>query len=750
MEKHELIRSITAVEVMERLHLKPSQPEYLPTRQEVIRLLQQVETVITPAHHFRRLQLMENSLILGDGQLQGAAMLVTLGQGADELAQILYHSEQVYSQFILEIILDLCLFRYSQAIFTTEEAKLREEGLCFTRILEPQRHLNQGQVQYLLKQLVIRDQPIERTENGMFRPAKTMLFAYQLSMASDRSGVDLTDHHCSRCQLQECMFRKELQFQVRWEESGFSKLFTISPNQDLCSALREQGIQVDAPCGGRGICRKCTIRLKSGRLRGEQAAEGAWLACVSFAETDLVIGPSGGRRLEKDMYVEGAKTTGRCRHSVAVRRQEAIQVGIVIDIGSTTVAVNQVDLERGRAIRWQGFANPQRSYGADVLSRIRAAVDGQQQILREQIVKALREAIAQIYYESTEAQQAYMSSERMRLVIGGNSTMIHLLLGYPCDRLGQYPFSGHSFTAVQAPIQDILDGVVIGGNCYIFPAVSAFVGGDITAGLFAEDFGNNAQIRLLLDIGTNGEMVLGRAGHMIGCSTAAGPVFEGGGIRCGMSALPGAIDHVWQENGQIKCRVLGEASPIGICGTGLIDAVVTLRECGLIDETGLLAEPYFTKGYPLAGAVRLYQEDIRQLQMAKAAIGAGILTLMEAYGIEEGELSEVILAGGFGSKLSAENSRLLGLIPLRQTPIRSAGNLVLAGGIRFLKEVMQEELPAWTLMSEQTQLSAQTQRKSVVDIVLPEQIVLQVREMNLALERGFQDRYLEQMNLPLR
>lgn len=740
MDKHKLIRSITAVEVMERLHVKPTEPEYLPTRQEVIGLLQQVEAVLTPAHRFRRLQLMENRLILGDDLGQGAAMLVTLGQGADELAQSLYHGEQVYSQLILEIILDLCLFRYSKAVFEEEEEKLRGEGFCFEQILEPQTHLDQGQVQYLLRQLAIADQPIERTENGMFLPAKTMLFAYRLATISDcdlTTGqvqadpdamlhrLNKTGHqHCSRCQLQECMFRKEQQFQIRWEEAGFSKLFTVSPKQDLCTALKAQNIQVDAPCGGRGVCRKCALHLKSGRLRGKQAADGGWLACVSFAESDLVIGPSGGRRWEKDMYVEGAKASGRCKHSAAVRRLEAEQVGIVIDIGSTTVAVNQIDLERGRAIRWRGFVNPQRSYGADVLSRVRAAVDGQQQALQDLIITALREALSQIYNESTEMQKTYMRSEQMRVVIGGNCTMIHLLLAYPCEQLGQYPFSGYSFAAVQAPTCDILDIGFIGGETYIFPAVSAFVGGDITAGLFAEDFGRNEQIRLLLDIGTNGEMVLGKSGHMIGCSTAAGPVFEGGGIRCGMSALPGAIDHVWLQDGQVKCRVLGDREPLGLCGTGLIDAVVTLRECGLIDETGLLAEPYFTKGYPLAGDVRLYQEDIRQLQMAKAAIGAGILTLMSAYGIEEKEIAEVILAGGFGSKLSAQNSRLLGLIPLQQTPIRSAGNLVLAGGVRYLRQIMQPEQAAQ-----------------------PELIVPQVREMNLALERGFQDRYLEQMNI---
>ena len=738
MNKQELIRSITPVMVMERLHIKPSDSEYLQTRQEVVQILGLVEERLHPSARFRRLQPMENTLILGEGTKQGAAMLVSLGAGVDELAAGLHDSGQVYQQYILELVLDLCLFQYSKAVFAEVEADLQRDGLCFTKILEPQQDLQEGQTAYLLKQLIFADYAVQKTEAGMLTPAKSMLFAYELgrweqagslaNQAAEGSGSASVGHDCSRCQLQECMFRTEECFLVSWEESGFTKQFRIKTGQSLRDALQEQTIAIQVPCAGRGVCKKCTIRLKSGKLHGVQVAGDDWLACVSYAASDIVIGPSGGGRPEKDIYVEGTKVPGRCKHSAAVRRLEATRVGIAIDIGSTTVAVNQIDLEyKGRPIRWQGLENPQRRFGADVISRIREATDGQAETLRTELVAAISRAIRQIYSESTEIQQAYMKGEQMRVAIGGNSTMIHLLLGYPCDALGQYPFTGHSFAAVNGRCAELLPNSGLGGSYYIFPALAAFVGGDITAGLYAEDFASAKQIRLLLDIGTNGEMVLGSADRMVACATAAGPVFEGGGIRCGMGALPGAIDHVWLEDGQVQFRTLGAEEPRGLCGTGLIDAVVVLRKLAIIDETGLLQEPYFTEGYPLTETVRLYQEDIRNLQMAKAAIGAGIKTLLAAYGISEQELSEVILAGGFGSKLSAENSRTLGLIPLSGVPIRSAGNLVLAGCIRYLMETDKAE--------------------SLTNEADPASLLPQIKEMNLAMERGFQERYLEHMNL---
>jgi len=317
--------------------------------------------------------------------------------------------------------------------------------------------------------------------------------------------------------------------------------------------------------------------------------------------------------------------------------------GLAVDIGTTTVAAYLYRLADGACLAAQSALNPQARFGADVISRIQAALSGQGEILAQtiwQCIKELRNAL-------TDSIQA--------TVITGNTAMLYLLCGYAPHALAAMPFrADHLFG-------EWYDGCM--GRVYLPACIAAYVGADITAALLAADLYRDGTVtdgppRLLVDIGTNGEIALAANGRLLCCATAAGPAFEGAGISCGMLAKPGAIDRVDYSNGTIRFTVIGEGEALGLCGSGLVDAAAALLEAGLLDETGVL------QTYTFPGTtVSLTQADIRALQLAKAAICAGMKTLLAESGVTEEEVAELLIAGGFGSRIRPDSAERIGLIP---------------------------------------------------------------------------------------
>lgn len=362
---------------------------------------------------------------------------------------------------------------------------------------------------------------------------------------------------------------------------------------------------------------------------------------------------------------------------------------VTVDVGTTTIAMQLYDWDGSVATDF-ACVNPQVRFGADVLSRIRAAQD-------RSAAEAMRREVTEKLEIGLQAFRAHLEpGETMRMVLAGNTTMIYLLLGYDPGELGRAPFTaGHLETA---------ETQIGGVPCVIFPGLSAFVGGDIAAGMYACEMADKRELTLLIDLGTNGEMVLGNQDRRIACSTAAGPAFEGGVNR-------------------------------GIWGADMVHLLARLRQEHIIDATGLLSDEYFEDGI-LIESVRVTQEAVRAIQLAKGAIGAGIRILMREYGLGEDwqAISRVVLAGGFGYYLRPEDAAGIGLLPGALVPKTAAGgNTALAGALRLGRLLWAQD-------------TVEASQKCMRE--LPELLGISGTEiLNLAEHPDFQELYIENMNL---
>ena len=300
------------------------------------------------------------------------------------------------------------------------------------------------------------------------------------------------------------------------------------------------------------------------------------------------------------------------------------------------------------------------------MGRIGAAMEGQLPKLRDQV----RNAIGELLAKAGGAVDA--------MVITGNTTMLYLLTDRDPTCLSAYPFEADTLFDRDWKLGD--------AAVYLPPCMNAYVGADITCAVLASGM-CKGKTALLCDIGTNGELALWKDGTLYVTSTAAGPAFEGAGISCGCGSIPGAIDQAWIEGGELWLHAIGDAAPVGLCGSGLIDVVAALLDLEWMDETGSLEDEDVT----LAPGVTLLQKDIRAVQLAKAAIAAGIETLLEASGTDCKEVTKLYIAGGFGSHLDLQSAARIGLIPAELTDrVEIIGNAALAGAAQILLD--QEKL----------------------------------------------------------
>lgn len=411
--------------------------------------------------------------------------------------------------------------------------------------------------------------------------------------------------------------------------------------ENLLSALRGQGFAPDAPCGGHGSCGKCKVLVNG----IEQ------LACQTVIDRDMtVVLP---KTVEKTRVLEHGL-------DVAVPMQP-VKPGYLLafDIGTTTVVGYLLD-EQGRELASASMLNPQEPFGADVISRIQLALNGE----ADAMTGCIREGLTALTQEV--CRKADIETAQIGVVsVVGNPCMQQLFLGLPVNNLASVPFAPSIKASNIQPAKDI---VSLWENAVLLtpPDISGYVGADtmgcvLSARLYASD-----EVTLMVDIGTNGEMVLGSKTRMTACSTAAGPALEGAKIKFGMRGAPGAIDHVWVENGQLSCSVIGEGDAKGICGSGLIDAAACLLELGLLNARGRLQTEDELEGervVRLTDSVYLTQNDIREVQMAKGAIAAGISLMAGKLGIEIAQIDRVLLAGAFGSFLRPESACRIGLLP---------------------------------------------------------------------------------------
>jgi uncharacterized 2Fe-2S/4Fe-4S cluster protein (DUF4445 family) len=392
--------------------------------------------------------------------------------------------------------------------------------------------------------------------------------------------------------------------------------------------------------------------------------------------------------------------------------------GLAVDIGTTTIAFELADMQSGGRAGTHTMVNGQRRYAADVVTRIQLASQGEQEKLHESIINDINEGIGKIILNT-----GIPANQIKRMVITGNTTMLHLLLDMPCESLGQYPFTPVSVALVRNPFKRIFGKTLLDAEVIILPGVSAFVGADIVAGLhFCDTHPINAQ--LLIDLGTNGEMALITKNthtqpecekdrltrtRCLVTSTAAGPAFEAGNISNGMGSVPGAIARIRiTDDKKVEYETIGNQPPLGICGTGVVDITAQLVRRGLVDETGLLDDLYFDTGFPVTPSIMFTQKDIREIQLAKSAVRSGIEILLISAGLTYADIDRVYLAGGFGHKMDLNNARVLGIIPEALLPkVVTVGNSALGGCMRALLNVQAEyEMEGIAKKAEEINLSA--------------------------------------------
>lgn len=388
--------------------------------------------------------------------------------------------------------------------------------------------------------------------------------------------------------------------------------------------------------------------------------------------------------------------------------------GIAVDIGTTTVVARLVNLQTLDVVATVSAGNPQDRYGADVISRIGfAETDDRLKTLHETIVSCLNA----LFDEA--AQKAGIQPKHIyEAVIAGNTTMNHLLLKHPIRQLGQAPYKAHSLRPTSQRSGELGLHINRCGRIYTPPNIAGFVGSDTVAAALACGLDTVDILTLLVDIGTNGEIVLGAKDHLYAASCAAGPALEGTGLTCGSRAQAGAIERIIIDQNDIDIDVIGQNKPTSICGSGLIDAVAVLLDTGIIDATGRFNEPQeltapvtpekiaqrvttYKKepAFVLAGAenpenrVLLTQKDIRQIQLAKAAIQAGILLLLKEAGYETTHIQQVLLAGAFGNYIQKDNAVRIGMLPdIPVEKIHFVGNAAGSGAHMMLVNRMTRKI----------------------------------------------------------
>jgi len=453
--------------------------------------------------------------------------------------------------------------------------------------------------------------------------------------------------------------------------------------ESVFSALVRAGIVFQAPCGGRGICGKCRLALLEGRVRladsGEEVKAGSsFCACKAEALCDITVS------FEQDFFDVNFPASPL---AVTPVKRNIERAGIGIDIGTTTVQAQLVCLDTGEILETFSALNNQRSFGADVMSRIGAARGGKLEELygaiNRQVEDMLRQCIDKWSLPGIE-----------QCTVSGNTTMLHLFCGVDPSAMGEAPYTPVFLEERHFEGKELS---LSARHIALLPGISAFVGADITAGLAFLDVMNKGEKSIFIDIGTNGEIAVWNEEKkkLLCCSTAAGPCFEGAEISCGMGAEAGAINRISLKKeavnadmfnfGPLYYSTLGNVRARGICGAGLIDAIAVMKKLGVIDETGALADEYATGGFPLAEGIAVTQKDVRQFQLAKAAIFSGIKILCKTAGLEMENIDTAYIAGGLGFFINLENAAEVGLIPgamIGKTAV--CGNTSLKGAVKSL------------------------------------------------------------------
>ncbi len=580
---------------------------------------------------------------------------------------------------------------------------------------------------------------------------------------------------------------------------------TVDEGTSLLDAQIKAQLHPDAPCGGKGTCGKCLVNILSGGPAGIQKA------CVTEVHEDMEV-ELKAESLKHSILLEGAKRNividpaikgyhvavekcliGDSRSDWARLKEavsqasgipaEEIPVSLPVisglydyllahnfeadvimceneiidladsekplyvmayDIGTTTIVGYLLNARTGRELAVSSMLNPQSQFGADVIQRSNHALAEGVEELSSCVRKALNDLTAQA------ALQAGITAEEIYMItVVGNTCVHHLFAGIMPGALVHSPYNPSVSESMMLPAAQYGIRIHPHGKIMLLPNIAGFVGADTVGVLLATQFDTLEDLTLVIDIGTNGEMVLGNKDHMIACSTAAGPAFEGAKIQCGMRGAEGAIDHVHFENNQLVYSTIGNAKPVGICGSGLMDIIAELLKAGIIASSGRLEKPEALTGeigkanahriekidnflsFVLADEresgtgkkIFLSQKDIREVQLAKSAMAAGILLMSDTLKIRQEDIKKIMIAGAFGNYMSPDSACAIGLLPQElRDRIEPIGNA--AGEGSKIAALNKEEFHHCDQMARQTEF------------------------LELATHPDFQDCYVDELEFP--
>lgn len=483
----------------------------------------------------------------------------------------------------------------------------------------------------------------------------------------------------------------------------------IHEGETLLHAIRNSKVPVhfETPCNGKGFCGKCKIHIENGRLSPvtehekkhlteDELSSGIRLACLAACE-------AGGKITVSLIPKEGNDSVLSDYHLPEYSHRPMFGCGtgcgIAIDIGTTTIAAVLLDLESGQGLAKASCVNPQTKIGGDVLSRIEYTMSHEGGLceLSDMICTCIDEMTVKLLHDSQKEPESIKG-----YTIAANTTMLHLLLAVNPRSIAMAPYTPEFTEAQLVPASRLkLSHCAADAGVYCLPSVSAYIGADIVAGIYMSEIYKAGKNIMFIDIGTNGEIVLSVKDTLYSCSCAAGPALEGMNITCGMRAADGAIEHVDYENGRFQTATIGNAAPLGICGSGVLESVSALLKSGAVDKSGRISRTMPEALKPLVvqtqgnkkafcltdtePPVLFSQADIRQVQLAKGAILSGFMALLERNKMTMEDLDEVVIAGQFGSYLDENTLIGTGILPENvRGKIRYIGNSSLSGAILCL------------------------------------------------------------------
>ncbi len=482
------------------------------------------------------------------------------------------------------------------------------------------------------------------------------------------------------------------------------KEIRVNDQTPLIDVLHEFGIEF--PCGGKGTCGKCKVRLLDGEIHMSEAHQqkttrlglsGDWrLACLSKCTGDI--------SLEIEQF----------NHLILADESDfefipASGLGIAIDLGTTTVVAQLVDLSNAKVLAVETMLNPQIRFGSDLISRIQACIDGN----AAEMTRIIRSSLGTLIDRLLANHPTGIES----VVLVGNTAMQLIFSNSDVSSLASYPFHVSDPGSKTFDPKELGWKVQVKEPIHFYPSIASFVGSDILAGIVATGMHKKESFTALIDLGTNGEIAVGNKNQIVCASTAAGPAFEGSNISMGMRAQAGAISSLTLDEGNFRAHVIGNTPPKGICGSALIDAVAILRKLDLIGMFGEINSG--EENVIISGDVKLSQKDINEFLLAKAAIAAGLAILLKNLSISSSDLTELYIAGGFGSFITLENLTATGMVELPEEKIRKIGNTALIGAKMFLFAENRDT----------------------------REIIAKTRHVRLEGDVGFQDIYVERMML---